>query len=169
MKDQMILRVVARWNTPFMVVFGLYVITHGELGPGGGFQGGVIVAAAFIVYGLVFGAREMRRLVPRRVTDVAAAAGVLVYAATGFFAMLRGYDFLDFAALGPTDPGGAEPWGMTLVEYGIGLTVASVMITIFNEISEGSLSTPEGPGIENPSGSGSGASPDRPGASDEPS
>jgi len=139
----MILRVVSRWNTPFMVVFGLYVITHGELGPGGGFQGGVIVAAAFILYGLVFGAREMRRLVPRRATDIAAALGVLVYAGVGFFSMTRGYDFLDFAALGPDDPGAAEPWGMTIVEYGIGLTVASVMITIFNEITEGTLSAAE--------------------------
>jgi multicomponent Na+:H+ antiporter subunit B len=137
MKDMMILRVVARWNIPFMVVFGLYVQTHGELGPGGGFQSGVVIAAGFILYGLIFGGEEMRRVVPRWITDVAGAAGVLLYASTGIYSMLNGYEFLDHAALNPANPGGAEPWGMVLVEYGVGLTVAAVMMTIFNEITEG--------------------------------
>ena len=50
MKDQVVLRVVSKITIPFILLFGLYVITHGELGPGGGFQGGVIVAASFILY-----------------------------------------------------------------------------------------------------------------------
>ncbi|MBZ0134831.1 MAG: Na(+)/H(+) antiporter subunit B [Planctomycetes bacterium] len=137
MKDLVVLRVVARWNIPFMVVFGLYVQTHGELGPGGGFQAGVIIAAGFLLYGMIFGAQELRRIIPRWVTDIAAACGVLIYAGVGFWAMGNGYEFLDHAALNPANPGGAEPWGMTLVEYGVGLTVAAVMITIFNEITEG--------------------------------
>ncbi len=137
MKNQMILRVIARWNIPFMLVFGLYVITHGEGGPGGGFQGGVIVAAAFILYGLVAGADRMRAILPRRATDAAAALGVLLYVGVGIYSMLRGYTFLDHTAILPSDPGAAEPWGMTLVEYGVGLTVAAVMVTVYNEISEG--------------------------------
>lgn len=131
------LRVVARWNIPFMVVFGLYVQTHGELGPGGGFQAGVIIAAGFLLYGLIFGAEEMRKVVPRWVSDVTAALGVLIYAGTGIFSMLHGYEFLDHTAINPANPGGAEPWGMVAVEYGVGLTVAAVMLTIFNEITEG--------------------------------
>jgi multicomponent Na+:H+ antiporter subunit B len=132
-----VLRVIARWNIPFMLVFGLYVQTHGELGPGGGFQAGVIIAAAFILYGMVFSAAEMRKIVPRWVTDTAAALGVLMYAGVGIYSLLMGYEFLDHSALNPSNPGGAEPWGMTLVEYGVGMTVAAVMITIFNEITEG--------------------------------
>jgi multicomponent Na+:H+ antiporter subunit B len=132
-----VLRVIARWNIPFMLVFGLYVQTHGELGPGGGFQAGVIIAAAFILYGMVFSAAEMRKIVPSWVTDTAAALGVLMYAGVGIYSLLMGYEFLDHSALNPSNPGGAEPWGMTLVEYGVGMTVAAVMITIFNEITEG--------------------------------
>jgi multicomponent Na+:H+ antiporter subunit B len=131
------MRVAARWNMPFMLVFALYTQTHGELGPGGGFQAGVMIAAAFILYGLVFGGSEMRRLIPRPVTDAAAAFGVLLYAGVGVYSLLQGYVFLDYAALNPANPGGAEPWGMTLVEYGVGITVAAVMITVFNEITEG--------------------------------
>lgn len=137
MKDNVLMRVVARWNIPFMMIFALYTQTHGELGPGGGFQAGVMVAAAFILYGMVFGSAEMRRIVPRRITDITAALGVLIYAGTGWYAMLNGYEFMDHVALVPGNPGSGEPWGMTSVEWGVGITVCSVMLTIFNEITEG--------------------------------
>jgi len=137
LKDNVLMRVAARWNIPFMVMFALYTQVHGELGPGGGFQAGVIIAAAFILYGMVFGAAEMRRIVPRKVTDIAAVLGVLIYAGTGVYALLNGYQFMDHVALMPSNPGAAEPWGMTSVEYGVGITVSAVMITIFNEITEG--------------------------------
>lgn len=142
MKNNPIMRVVARWNIPFMFVFAMYVQVHGEIGPGGGFQAGVIMAAAFILYGMVFGGAEMRRVVPRRLTDVLAALGVLIYAATGVFSMLMGYSFLDHVAIWPANPGGAEPWGMVSVEWGVGITVFAVMMTIFNEITEGTDETP---------------------------
>src|SRR5690606_18625201 len=141
----MILRVIARWNIPFMVVFGLYVQTHGELGPGGGFQAGVIFAAGFILYGLVFGGHEMRRIVPRWVTDVAGAVGVLIYAGMGVYSMLMGYEFLDHSVISPTRPGAGEPWGMVVVEWGVGITVGAVMLTIFNEITEGTAPEDEEP------------------------
>lgn len=137
MRDLIVLRVVARWNIPFMVVFGLYVQTHGELGPGGGFQAGVIIAAGFILYGLIFGAAEMRKIIPRWVSDTGAAMGALIYAGAGIYSMFMGYEFLDHTAIIPSNPGSAEPWGMVIVEYGVGLTVAAVMLTIFNEITEG--------------------------------
>ncbi|MBK8206329.1 MAG: Na(+)/H(+) antiporter subunit B [Planctomycetes bacterium] len=137
MKDNPIMRLAVRWNIPFMLIFALYTQAHGELGPGGGFQSGVIVAAAFILYGLVFGGAEMRRVVPRWFTDLLGAVGVLIYAGAGVYAMAMGYEFLDHAALMPSNPGGAEPWGMTIVEYGVGITVFGVMMTIFNEITEG--------------------------------
>lgn len=139
MKDNVLMRVAARWNMPFLLVFALYTQTHGELGPGGGFQAGVMIAAAFIVYGMVFGADEMRRVMPRWVTDIAAATGVLIYAGAGVYCMAMGYTFLDYAALMPSNPGGAEPWGMVVVEYGVGITVSAVMLTVFNEITEGTL------------------------------
>ncbi len=60
MKDQIILRIMTTVMMPFILVFGFYVITHGELGPGGGFQGGVVIAAAFILYGLVYGTKELQ-------------------------------------------------------------------------------------------------------------
>lgn len=135
MKDQVILRVVTKVTVPFILVFGFYVITHGELGPGGGFQGGVVLAAAFVLYGLVFGLDDLEAIVPRRVSDALAGVGVLVYAAVGLAGILGGYNFLDYTPLQISGSEAAESWGMTLVEYGVGITVAAVMITVFREVS----------------------------------
>lgn len=139
MKDQIILRVMTKIMIPFIMIFGFYVVTHGELGPGGGFQGGVIIASAFILYGLVYGAAAMRVIVPRNVTDALAAGGVLFYIGVGIFCMLRGDQFLDYSHLVSGKSASGESWGMTLVEYGVGMTVTCAMITIFNEITEGTV------------------------------
>ncbi|MDA1192094.1 MAG: Na(+)/H(+) antiporter subunit B [Candidatus Poribacteria bacterium] len=147
MKDQVILRAVVKLMIPPILIFGLYVVTHGELGPGGGFQGGVILAAAFIVYGLVFGVDEMRKILPRKVTDFFAAFGVLLYAGTGVYCLIAGYKFLDYFPISG-DPGRAESWGMILVEWGVTFTVGAVMVTVYNEITEGT-----GPG-DQPDGEG---------------
>jgi multicomponent Na+:H+ antiporter subunit B len=139
MRDQVILRIITKLIIPYILVFGFYVITHGELGAGGGFQGGVILASAFILYGIVYGVEEMRMIIPRRLSDSLAGIGVLLYAGVGTYSVLAGYKFLDFTPLKPSDLGVAESWGMTLVEYGVGITVAAVMITVFSEITEGTL------------------------------
>lgn len=136
LRGQTFLRVVAKMLFPFVLVFGVYVITHGELGPGGGFQGGVILAAAFILYGMIMGVDELTRRVPPWITDALMALGVLLYAGTGLHNLLKGGAFLDYTMLGADRPGDAEALGMTLVEYGVGITVCSVMITIYTQICE---------------------------------
>lgn len=136
MKENLILRVALKYMFPFMLIFGLYIIFHGDLSPGGGFQGGVAVASAFIFYGLVYGAPEMRKILPRRVSDTLMVVGVLIYAGTGTYCLLAGYRFLDYTPLLPSSPGTAETMGMTLVEYGVGFTVSMVMVTAYNEITE---------------------------------
>lgn len=136
MSQQTLIRVIAKMTIPFILAFGLYVILHGEIGPGGGFQGGVIVAAAFILYGLVFGADELRRRVPPPIIDACMALGALFYAGVGLVTMLKGGNFLDYGMLTPHHAGDGEALGMSLVEYGVGLTVASVMVTVYLMISE---------------------------------
>ncbi|TPV92956.1 MAG: Na(+)/H(+) antiporter subunit B [Myxococcales bacterium FL481] len=136
MHAQMLPRVVTKLLVPFIIVYALYVITHGELGPGGGFQGGVIAAAAFILYGVIFGRDELLRRIPAPITDALMAIGVLLYAGTGLANLLAGGRFLDYSQINPHNPGDGEAMGMTLVEYGVGITVCSVMITLFTQITE---------------------------------
>ena len=134
--DQAILRVVAKMSIPFILLFGLYVITHGELGPGGGFQGGVVVACAFILFALIFGRPALYRVLPPPVCDLLTGLGVLMYSGTGAACLLLGGQFLDYSMLNTLSPGDGEALGMTLVEYGVGITVSMVMLTIFNQLAE---------------------------------
>ncbi len=104
---------------------------HGDFGPGGGFQAGVIFAAGFILYGLVFGIDEVRRVAPPRVVETLIAVGVLLYAGTGVACMIRGGRFLEYGALDHHHPTHGQHLGILLVELGVGIAVGAVMITIF--------------------------------------
>ena len=80
MKHDLILRVVAKLLIPFILLFALYVQFHGDFGPGGGFQAGVILAAAVIFYALIYGLADARKAVPEPLVESMMAVGVLIYA-----------------------------------------------------------------------------------------
>lgn len=130
MTHHLVLRVVAKLLIPFIMLFALYVQFHGDYGPGGGFQAGVIFASAFILYALVFGVRVARRVAPDWAVRSGIALGALIYGGTGIVAMLRGGNYLDYSALEP-DPVRGQHLGILVIELGVGITVASVMIAIF--------------------------------------
>jgi multicomponent Na+:H+ antiporter subunit B len=132
MRRVQILRVVAaKLLIPFILLFGLYVQFHGDFGPGGGFQAGVIFGAAFVLYALIFGIDAARRVAPQAVVDPLLALGVLVYAGTGVVTMLLGGNFLDYNALDHHHPVHGQHWGIFAVEFGVGLTVAAGMVTLY--------------------------------------
>ncbi len=85
-----IIRVVTKLMIPYILLFGLYVQFHGDFGPGGGFQAGVILASAFILYGLVFGLPAVKAVAPTKVVEKLIALGVLIYAGTGLATTLIG-------------------------------------------------------------------------------
>ena len=153
-----IIRVVTKLIIPYILLFGLYVQFHGDFGPGGGFQAGVIIASAFILYGLVFGLGAVKRVAPPLVIEKLVALGVLVYAGTGVATTLIGRagpdqlhghhdghaaaevhrvsaNFLDYEALNhhflPSFLPHGQHLGIFLVELGVGITVTAVMTMIF--------------------------------------
>ena len=130
MKHNRILRVPAKSLVPLIMIFGLYVQFHGDYGPGGGFQAGVIFAAAVVLYTLVFGLRRARRAVTPRALELLLAAGVLLYGGVGVASMLRGGHFLGYSSLAH-EPLHGQHLGILLVELGVGLTVTAVMIQLF--------------------------------------
>jgi multicomponent Na+:H+ antiporter subunit B len=83
MKHNLILRVVSKLLIPIIVLYALYVQFHGDFGPGGGFQAGVIFSVAFILYCLVYGLETAERVMPESVLRLLASLGVLIYAGTG--------------------------------------------------------------------------------------
>lgn len=130
MKSDIILRVIAKLLVPFMLLFALYVQFHGDFGPGGGFQAGVIAAAAIVFYALIFGLPAGQRLAPDWVVETMLAAGVLLYAGVGIAGIVLGGNYLDYFVL-DADPVLGQHRGIFWIEAGVGLTVAGVMLKLF--------------------------------------
>jgi multicomponent Na+:H+ antiporter subunit B len=112
------------------MLFALYVQFHGDYGPGGGFQAGVIFAAGFILYGLIYGVDSLRDVIHPGLVRSLAALGVLIYAGVGIATMLSGGEFLNYSVLA-TDPVAGQHLGILLIEAGVGITVASTMVIFF--------------------------------------
>jgi len=125
-------RTVTKFLIPFIQLFGLYVIVHGELGPGGGFQGGVILGVSIIVYSLVFGFEEAKKRMSVKTKDLLVSSGVLIYGGIGVIALFFGGNYLQYGVLLP-DPQFGSVVGIMGIEIGVGITVAAVMITLFYE------------------------------------
>jgi multicomponent Na+:H+ antiporter subunit B len=130
MRHHVVLRVVAKLLIPMIMLFGLYVQFHGDYGPGGGFQAGVIFAAAIILYAIVFGLESARRVVRPAILRVLVPLGVLIYGGVGVANILLGGNYLDYSVLAH-DSAHGQHVGILLVELGVGITVSSVMILIF--------------------------------------
>ena len=131
-REMPILRVIARALVPVILLFGLYVQFHGDFGPGGGFQAGVIFAAGLIIFALVFGAEALRQVVPAVLTERLMAAGVLLYGAVGVVAMFLGGEFLNYSALDPLTTGHyGQHLGIIVIELGVGIAVAATIMRVY--------------------------------------
>jgi multicomponent Na+:H+ antiporter subunit B len=130
MRNDLILRVIAKLLIPFILLFALYVQFHGDFGPGGGFQAGVILAAAVIFYGLIYGLADARKLVPEPLVESMMALGVLLYGGVGVAGLLLGGHYLDYFVL-DADSVHGQHRGIFWVEVGVAITVSGVMLKIF--------------------------------------
>ncbi|MEU8802916.1 DUF4040 domain-containing protein [Spirillospora sp. NPDC048819] len=131
MSEYRVLRVASKILMPFIFIFACYVLFHGDYGPGGGFQGGVIFASGFVLYGLVFGIRNVERVLPWPVMLGLVPVGVLLYAGLGIANILLGGSFLDYGTLTPDHPAEGQHLGILIIETGVGITVAAVLIAVF--------------------------------------
>lgn len=135
MKHNLILRVVSKFLIPLIFLFALYVQFHGDFGPGGGFQAGVIFSTGIILYALVFGVETAKKIIPPLVLRLLASLGVLIYAGTGIAGLMLGGKYLEFGVLASTRVAG-QHLGIVVVELGVGMTVMSVMLLIFFAFAE---------------------------------
>ena len=130
MSDLLVLRIVTKILMPFILLFALYVQFHGDYGPGGGFQAGVIFGAGFILYGLVYGLDALRGVLSSDILRAGFATGVLIFGGVGVAGLFLDGNYLDYNVLAH-DPVHGQHLGILLIEFGVGVTVASVMISIF--------------------------------------
>ena len=132
MMEHAILKITTKILFAPIILFALYVQFHGDYGPGGGFQAGVIFAVAFILHAFCFGLEETKKAMPQKALVIAMVIGFLFYAGTGVATMLLGANFLGYDAIDPDSTHHAgQHYGILLVEWGVGVTVASTMLTIF--------------------------------------
>ena len=130
LRDDVVLRVSLKALIAFLMLFGLYVQFHGDYGPGGGFQAGVIFAAAVVLYTLVFGREKAESIFQRKPMEALVAGGVLLYGSVGLVSMFLGDNFLDYDHLAH-DPVHGQHYGILLVELGVGITVTAVMVALY--------------------------------------
>jgi len=135
--QSIIVQTVGSLLIPFIQLFALYVIFHGHYGPGGGFQGGVLLAVSIILQRLYLGREISYRKFSPRVAPVLAAIGMLIYGTAGIVPMLYGASFLDYGSLPLFWVHGAElrALGILIVEIGIGLAVFGTLVLIFDNLA----------------------------------
>ena len=137
-----IIRFVARQLVPFIQLFALYVVAHGHHSPGGGFQGGVILGASFILLAVSYDSRMIIGRMSERLNVLLGNIGVLIYAGIGFLCLLLGANFLDYSMLSKvlpaTDKVMARSHGMLGIEIGVAIAVMAIVISIYlNIVSHG--------------------------------
>jgi len=136
----LIVRYIARRAVPFIQLYALYVLGHGEDGPGGGFQGGVIFASSFVLVALALGYRRGTQAAPQGVMDVLSPSGAMIYAGIGVVCMLLGGAFLQYEIFAGADADDharhlAHHFGLMGIELGVMLTVTASMVTLFFEMA----------------------------------
>jgi multicomponent Na+:H+ antiporter subunit B len=135
--EDLVISTLVRFLVPFIQVFSLYVFAHGHSSPGGGFQGGCIMAASFILIVIAYDLREAKRRFREKTLLVFCCLGVFIYVGTGFLCLLLGSNFLDYSFLSrvlPTDPVKARYYGMAMIELGVQITVMAIMLSIFLDL-----------------------------------
>lgn len=136
--DNLIVKTIIRLFTPFIQIYGLYVIAHGHYSPGGGFQGGVILAASIILLALAFGLRKTLTKVSERLTTMLCSTGVILYGGIGLLCLFLGGNYLDYEKLDIFLKVGtpqARSLGILGVEIGVGIAVMACMTSIFYDIA----------------------------------
>ncbi len=126
----LILRIISKFLIPFIALFAFYVQFHGDFGPGGGFQAGVILAASVILYALIFGLDAAKKAFPPSWIRIGMTIGVLLYGGTGVLAWILGGEFLNYSVLAH-DAAHGQHYGILAIELGVLTTVATVMVAIF--------------------------------------
>lgn len=138
--DNIIIRTVSRIMIPFIQLYALYVIMHGHHSPGGGFQGGVILGASFILYLLTHGLEEAKIRMSEIKAGMFSSFGLLIYSGIGLLCLILGSNYLDYGKLSTilkVIPAQARSLGILGVEIGVGIAVMAVMYSIFFDISTG--------------------------------
>ena len=134
----LIINTTCRLLIPVIQLFAFYVVAHGHHSPGGGFQGGVIFGASFILLAVTFDVPAALRRRSELRTLIVANAGLFIYAGIGLLCLVMGANFLDYGKLDAILPGSeidARSHGILGVEIGVAFTVGAIIFIIYANLS----------------------------------
>ncbi|MDH5695937.1 MAG: sodium:proton antiporter [Dehalococcoidia bacterium] len=149
-----IVRTVANQLFLFILIFGLYVIVHGHLTPGGGFQGGAVIVSGVVMLLVAFSSKDLQKSLRERFLSIMESTGALIFAILGFAGIgtVFFYNFLVgtsiFGRIPPTGPNPGDIWTggvIPLMNLAVGLKViaglsavvlAMALFSIGEEIEE---------------------------------
>ncbi|MEK6734022.1 MAG: MnhB domain-containing protein [Pseudomonadota bacterium] len=112
-------KVITRFIFPILIIFAFYILFHGEISPGGGFQAGAILAASIIIHSMLYEIYCSSSYLLR-----ASIFGVLIYFLVGIIGIFSGLEFLNYSILG-------QKTSILIAEIGIAIAVASTMCLIY--------------------------------------
>ena len=139
MEDK-IVKSITRLIIPFIQVYGVFIILHGHVSPGGGFSGGALFGTSLILFTLVFGMLPAKKKFSHRASEIAESGGILLFMGIGIIGMVLTGKFLTNVEAGfPIgEPGELLSGGMIpLLMIGIGIKVTSTMVSLFHLLIEG--------------------------------
>ena len=139
-KESIIMDTIVRIMVPFIQIFAFYVIFHGHYSPGGGFQGGALLAGSVLLQRVVFGRDRSQGGFASKLGIPFGVIGIIVYFGTGLLAQAGGGNFLQYDAMPfALEADMLRNTGILLVEIGVGFAVMGVLISIFDDLVEGGL------------------------------
>lgn len=133
-----IIEVAGRGLAPVIQLIGIYVFFHGHYGPGGGFQGGVLLAAGVLLLRMTIGFENSQLQVKSKITILLCAIGALIFAGTGLVTVWFGGNFMDYAYLPVSwmEADDLRYYGILFIEVGVTLAVMTALIAIYDELLE---------------------------------
>jgi multicomponent Na+:H+ antiporter subunit B len=134
----LIIRTAVSMMVPFIQIFGIYVIVHGHYSPGGGFQGGVLLGASFILLALAYDVKYSMKYFSQGLNALLVNVGVLIFAGFGLLCALLGGFLLDYGAWSQILPMSIPEWrywGIFVIEVGVGLGVMGIMISLYWDLA----------------------------------
>lgn len=138
--EDVIVQTFCRLIIPFMQLFALYVIAHGHHSPGGGFQGGCILGASFILLCVAYDIREVKSRMTEKLNEIFCSLGVIIFGGIGVVCLILGANYLDYGILHkllPVNIPAARSLGILGIEIGVGFAVMAAMISIFLNLASG--------------------------------
>jgi multicomponent Na+:H+ antiporter subunit B len=131
--ENVIIRTICRLVIPFLQLFAVYVLMHGHYSPGGGFQGGVMMGASFILLVVAYGLEETRQRISLKALTFFASLGLFIYSGIGAVCLLMGGNYLDYGKLPLplSSVAAVRSMGILGIEIGVFFGVMAIMMLIF--------------------------------------